>query len=177
MNHALELWNVRRSMMDFYTCVLRLIASLDELLIKWSSSVNKRFSFFVKNCDSSILGKTFLFPFWESTVSLVNCALLSLSQLLVFRDLIFKVIIFSFYWLVHTNCWLDVVLKISNVYIFLWNFNSNSLCLFLNLNWFLWSVSILAFEDLKLILKTSNNIILTSKLCFIITLESSNANI
>jgi len=88
MNHALKLWDIWRSMVDLHTCVLRLIASLDELLIKWSSSVNKRFSFFVKNCDSCILGKTFLFPFWESTVSLINCALLSLSELLIFRDLI-----------------------------------------------------------------------------------------
>jgi len=147
------------------------------LFIKRICSLNKSFSFFVKNSNSSVLSEAFLFPFAESSVILVNSALLSLSEFLVFTNLIFLIFIFSFNTLILHNNSLNFLIKFSNFCFFVLNFNSNSSNLFGNFLCFVRSLVILSFQDIQFVVKTGNDVFLTLYLTLEIALEISEADV
>jgi hypothetical protein len=177
MNHTLQFGKITSCLMDFDSIILSQVTSGDQLFIKKICSFDKCFSLFIKNRDSGILGEAFLFPFAQCTVILIDGSLLTLSEFLVLADLILLVFVFSFNTLILHNDGLHFLIELSDFSFFVFNFNSNSSNLLSNFLSFVGSFIVLLFHDIKLIVKTGNNILLTMNLSFEVTLERYKAGI
>ena len=72
VDHAFEFANVSLSSVNFHSAVFSVFSSLLKLFVKTVGSLNKSLSLFVKHSNSCVLCKTFLLPFRQSAIVLVN---------------------------------------------------------------------------------------------------------
>lgn len=151
--------------------------SLVELIIKAIAPIHQGQSFFIKDSDSCVLSKAFLLPFGQSSIVLIDRALLPLSQLLVLRDWMFDVFVLSFNALVVHHGSIHIIFHISDVRLLCTDINSNSFNLFLDIQRFVGLVLVLLLQDSEFIFKTFNNIVLTLHLWFVVTFESRYTNL
>lgn len=170
MNHALQFTDVAICLIDFCTGFICTSKSLIELFIQTIASLNQGLSLLIKNSNSCVLSETLLFPFGQCTIVLVDCALLPLSQFLVFSYWILDIFVFSLDSLVVHHCSIDIIFNFSDFGFFSCNINSNSFSLLLDLKCFVLFICILLLYHLKLIFKAIDYILLTLQLRFIIAL-------
>lgn len=114
-----------------------------QLLVKITSAVNKSITFFFKNLDAWALSETFLLPFGQCTILLVDCSLLSCTNFLLFVDWSLQRLNFSLKSLVSWNRCMDCCRQVSDLLISCIDLSSYSLDLLWNLNTLFSFVSIL----------------------------------
>jgi hypothetical protein len=71
---------------DLTNSLIDLLGSHLQLVVERIGTVNQRLPFLVQYVDSGVLCKTLLLPLGESAVTLIDVALLPLSQLLLLKD-------------------------------------------------------------------------------------------
>lgn len=86
VDHALQFGNVTLSSVDLALDIVGVFSSLVKLLSHALASMDQSLSFLVENGDSSVLREALLLPLRQGSVVLVDSALLSLSEFLVFRN-------------------------------------------------------------------------------------------
>lgn len=79
MDHAFQLTNVTISLINLVLSIISMKHSLIKLIIHAGASLDQGLSLFVQHGNSRVLSKAFLLPLRQSTIVLIDSALLSLS--------------------------------------------------------------------------------------------------
>lgn len=177
MYHTLEFGDVCLGLVDPDGGLLNRLRPGIQLLVQLIGPIDECPALIIEDGDSSALGVALLFPFGQGTVTLVYLALLSLSQLLLRGNTHLGLVNFSFERLVMGATGLDVVLEVTAILVLSRYFDSNSLGLLRYLNSLSLLVTVLGPENLKLVVQTGDNVLLTAQLCLVVSLESGATDI
>lgn len=134
MNHALEFVDVAHGLVDLLLGVVSLAHSQVQLLAHAVASSHQRLSLLVEHSDPGVLRKALLFPLRESSVVLVDGALLSLPELLVLSDGVLDIFVLPLDALVVHHLAVDVVVNVSDVRLLHRNLDPHRLDLLLDVD-------------------------------------------